>query len=95
VNTHFLFLLTIIGLVPLIRIFFSGITVWQSFYTLPVVSNRDFTFLILTRELATPSDGFLVVSIPVEAPPADGYVRGKYVSIEHVRQIDGNGVEWR
>ncbi|GAA6045970.1 hypothetical protein NBRC10513_005369 [Rhodotorula toruloides] len=69
-------------------------------------SNRDFTFLLLTTPLPprpSASDSartlrsFMVISLPVEHPAEKGYVRGRYVSVEHVQKLDeaeGGGIEW-
>ncbi|BGP23440.1 START-like domain containing protein [Rhodotorula toruloides] len=81
--------------------------VWQTLYhqAFPA-SNRDFTFLLLTISLPPrpiPPDtarqlrSFIVISIPVEHPAEKGYVRGRYVSVEHVQELDeaeGGGIEW-
>ncbi|KAJ8295997.1 hypothetical protein OF846_001322 [Rhodotorula toruloides] len=68
--------------------------------------NRDFTFLLLTTPLPSrpsASDStralrsFVVISIPVEHPSEKGYVRGRYVSVEHIQELDeaeGGGIEW-
>ncbi|BGP30747.1 hypothetical protein JCM10296v2_002504 [Rhodotorula toruloides] len=77
-----------------------------AFHLLCFKVNRDFTFLLLTTPLPprpSASDSthtlrsFIVISIPVEHPAEKGYVRGRYVSVEHVQELDeaeGGGVEW-
>ncbi|GAA5855781.1 hypothetical protein JCM8547_000354 [Rhodosporidiobolus lusitaniae] len=37
---------------------------------------------------------FAVVSIPVDAPAEKGFVRGRYVSVEHVQETEEGGVLW-
>ncbi|GAA6009440.1 hypothetical protein JCM11491_003557 [Sporobolomyces phaffii] len=73
--------------------------VWRMLYHQPFpASNRSFSFLIVTCEVATtPSErSFIVVSIPVahpDAAPEKGYVRGRYVSVENCRETP-EGVVW-
>lgn len=59
-------------------------------------SNRDFTFLILTKE-TTPTEGgprsFVVISIPYDAPHEKGWVRARYVSFEEVKETP-EGLIW-
>ncbi|SCV71273.1 BQ2448_2861 [Microbotryum intermedium] len=66
-------------------------------YHLPFpTSNRDFTFAILTSEQASgenPSRSFTIISIPFDAPTRPGFVRSKYVAVEHVVQTQ-DGVRW-
>ncbi|GAA5946937.1 hypothetical protein JCM3765_002084 [Sporobolomyces pararoseus] len=72
--------------------------VWRMLYHQPFpASNRSFSFVIFTSELASTSErSFIVVSIPVAhpgAPPEKGYVRGRYVSVENCRETP-QGVVW-
>ncbi|KAK4058338.1 hypothetical protein OIO90_000496 [Microbotryomycetes sp. JL221] len=57
-------------------------------------SNRDFTFAICTKEIKSDigSRAFLVVSMPFDHPKQQGYMRAKYVSVEHVREDNGEVV---
>ncbi|GAA6051965.1 hypothetical protein JCM3770_002987 [Rhodotorula araucariae] len=81
--------------------------VWQTKYHSPFpASRRAFVFRILTVSLPprpSPSDptralrSFLVVSIPTthpDAPEEKGYVRGRYVSVEEVREGDDGVLVW-
>ncbi|WVQ75045.1 hypothetical protein IAR50_004654 [Cryptococcus sp. DSM 104548] len=81
--------------------------VWRLTYkTPPPTSPRTFVVLLLSRELVTSPKGertFMNISIPFlhpECPEKKGgeknRVRGKYVSVERVRETDnGKAVEWR
>ncbi|KAK4331653.1 DUF3074 domain-containing protein [Rhodotorula toruloides] len=60
--------------------------------TSPSSSSR-LRFLLDPRTLRS----FMVISLPVEHPAEKGYVRGRYVSVEHVQKLDeaeGGGIEW-
>ncbi|GAA6011331.1 hypothetical protein JCM10207_008303 [Rhodosporidiobolus poonsookiae] len=61
-------------------------------------SPRDFTFLLLTRDVPPSSPSaprvFVVVSIPVDQAREKGYERGRYVSVEYVEEQEGGGVVW-
>ncbi|GAA5967010.1 hypothetical protein JCM11641_000414 [Rhodosporidiobolus odoratus] len=43
---------------------------------------------------STPLRSFVVVSIPVNAPVEKGFVRGRYVSVEHVQETEEGGTVW-
>jgi Protein of unknown function (DUF3074) len=70
--------------------------VWRNSYHIPLFSERDFVTLIYTPE---PLDdkSFIVISRPVihpDAPPQAHHTRGVYESIEFVRDLGDEGVEW-
>ncbi|WRT69650.1 uncharacterized protein IL334_006640 [Kwoniella shivajii] len=83
--------------------------VWRlTFKTPPPTNPRTFIVLLLSRELtdnnqAKGERSFMNISLPFEhpdCPPKQGNeksrVRGKYVSVERVKEIEqGNEVEWR
>ena len=63
-------------------------------------SNRDFAELILTKDLpddaVTGRRAFLVVQVPVgDVPASKGYVRGSYVSVEHIEEVADGRIRWR
>ncbi|GAA5834069.1 hypothetical protein JCM11251_003610 [Rhodosporidiobolus azoricus] len=78
--------------------------VWRTRYNNSPASPRQFTFLLLTLSLPVPPPpaaqlrSFTVVSIPVlegTDEKHDGkYVKGKYVSVEHVQETEEGGVVW-
>ncbi|KAI5450163.1 hypothetical protein NCC49_003312 [Naganishia albida] len=79
--------------------------VWRMTYkTPPPTSPRTFVFLLLSRELRTTpgSRAFMNISIPFDHPSVpinagaeQSRVRGRYVSIEYVRESEGGKkVEW-
>lgn len=69
-------------------------------------AKRDFVFLILTFDNPTrpstadpsrPLRSFIVISIPMthpKAPEKEDYVRGRYVSVEEVREEEGGRIVW-
>ncbi|ORY34819.1 hypothetical protein BCR39DRAFT_592329 [Naematelia encephala] len=81
--------------------------VWKLTYvTPPPTSPRTFVVLLLSRELRTEPTGercFMNISIPFNHPDCPekkgdekSRVRGRYVSVERVRELDGGQrVEWR
>ncbi|WWD20254.1 hypothetical protein CI109_104730 [Kwoniella shandongensis] len=81
--------------------------VWRLTYNTPPPTNpRTFVVLLLSRELKSEPRGqraFMNISIPFlhpDCPEKKGgeksRVRGKYVSVERVRELEsGDGVEWR
>ncbi|WVQ79236.1 hypothetical protein IAT38_001332 [Cryptococcus sp. DSM 104549] len=81
--------------------------VWRLTYKTPPPTNpRTFVVLLLSRELITEPRGereFMNISLPFVHPDCPekkgaekGRVRGKYVSVERVREIKGGKeVEWR
>ncbi|RXK35432.1 hypothetical protein M231_07287 [Tremella mesenterica] len=81
--------------------------VWRLTYKTPPPTNpRTFVVLLLSRELKTDPKGqreFMNISIPFDhpnCPPKQGgeksRVRGAYVSVERVRELDeGTKVEWK
>lgn len=75
--------------------------VYQMSYHLPApTTNRDFVILILTVDISEDAGPkkFMVVTVPCEhpdAPPREGFVRGRYCSVEHVEEVEGDVVEWR
>ncbi|WVW86973.1 hypothetical protein I302_109029 [Kwoniella bestiolae CBS 10118] len=81
--------------------------VWRlTFKTPPPTNPRTFVVLLLSRELTGEPKGeraFMNISIPFEHPDCPpkvnnekSRVRGKYVSVERVREIEGGReVEWR
>ncbi|SGY51103.1 BQ5605_C001g00962 [Microbotryum silenes-dioicae] len=77
----------------------NKLEVWTTQYHLAFpTSNRDFTFAILTSEQEAGAEfsaarSFTVVSVPFHAPSRSGFVRAKYVSVEHVIQTQ-DGVKW-
>ncbi|KAJ9112725.1 hypothetical protein QFC22_006227 [Naganishia vaughanmartiniae] len=79
--------------------------VWRMTYkTPPPTSPRTFVFLLLTREVesTTGSRAFINISIPFDHPSClpkqaneKNRVRGRYISVECVREIEGGDkVEW-
>ncbi|BGP46643.1 hypothetical protein JCM10450v2_002491 [Rhodotorula kratochvilovae] len=81
--------------------------VWQTKYNSPFpASRRAFVFRILTVSLPSrpsPTDpsrtlrSFIVVSIPTthpDAPEEKEFVRGRYVSVEEVREDDDGTLVW-
>ncbi|BGP14500.1 hypothetical protein JCM10213_003086 [Rhodosporidiobolus nylandii] len=101
----------------LVKTVFPGeLEVWQTKYNNSPASNRDFTFLLLTRDTTPapsasqtsapshaeslvspgpkPLRSFVVVSIPADVPAEKGFVRGRYVSLEHVQETEEGGVVW-
>ncbi|OCF62179.1 hypothetical protein L486_01846 [Kwoniella mangroviensis CBS 10435] len=81
--------------------------VWRlTFKTPPPTNPRTFVVLLLSRELIGEPHGgraFMNISLPFEHPDCPpklnnekSRVRGKYVSVERVREIEGGKeVEWR
>ncbi|WWC65782.1 uncharacterized protein I303_108404 [Kwoniella dejecticola CBS 10117] len=81
--------------------------VWRlTFKTPPPTNPRTFLVLLLSRELNSGPKGersFMNISIPFEHPDCPpkannekSRVRGKYVSVERVREVNGGAeVEWR
>ncbi|WVF68469.1 hypothetical protein IAT40_003236 [Kwoniella sp. CBS 6097] len=81
--------------------------VWRLTYRTPPPTNpRTFIVLLLSRELKDTPKGeraFMNISIPFDHPDCKektgnekSRVRGKYVSVERVRELDGGDVvEWR
>ncbi|WVQ96016.1 hypothetical protein IAU59_003116 [Kwoniella sp. CBS 9459] len=81
--------------------------VWRLTYRTPPPTNpRTFVVLLLSRELKDAPRGeraFMNISIPFDHPDCKektgnekSRVRGKYVSVERVRELDGGEVvEWR
>ncbi|GJN87335.1 hypothetical protein Rhopal_000284-T1 [Rhodotorula paludigena] len=69
-------------------------------------AKRDFVFSILTVDNPTrpssadpsrPLRSFIVISIPMthpKAPEKEDYVRGRYVSVEEVREEEGGRIVW-
>ncbi|KAJ9109940.1 hypothetical protein QFC20_003140 [Naganishia adeliensis] len=79
--------------------------VWRMTYkTPPPTSPRTFVFLLLCRELqVTPGTrSFMNISIPFDHPSVQvnqgteqSRVRGRYVSVEYVKEVEGGSkVEW-
>ncbi|KII88304.1 hypothetical protein PLICRDRAFT_619643 [Plicaturopsis crispa FD-325 SS-3] len=80
-------------------------SIWTLLYTFPPpISSRVFTVLqVVHLDNSSPRTG-LVVSIPVDlTQPGDEElakleekgVKGRYVSVERVRELDNGSVEWR
>ncbi|BEJ17557.1 hypothetical protein CspHIS471_0609580 [Cutaneotrichosporon sp. HIS471] len=81
--------------------------VWRLTYVTPApTSPRTFVVLLLSRELQVAPHGqrcFMNISLPFKHPdcpekqgPEKARVRGKYVSVERVRETeDGKRTEWR
>jgi len=81
--------------------------VWRLTYVTPPPTNpRTFVVLLLSRELRSEPKGercFMNISIPFNHPNCPekkgserNHVRGKYVSVERVREMAGGAeVEWR
>ncbi|KLT43118.1 hypothetical protein CC85DRAFT_259215 [Cutaneotrichosporon oleaginosum] len=80
--------------------------VWRLTYVTPApTSPRTFVVLLLSRELAVAPHGqrrFMNISLPFAHPecpekrgPEKARVRGKYVSVERVRELDEGRTEWR
>ncbi|EMD38280.1 hypothetical protein CERSUDRAFT_49192, partial [Gelatoporia subvermispora B] len=78
-------------------------SIWTLYYTFPPpVSPRVFTVVQITHlEEASPRTG-LIVSIPVDlsddpelAKLEEKGVKGRYVSVERLKELDGGKVEWR
>ncbi|KAM0756595.1 hypothetical protein T439DRAFT_321297 [Meredithblackwellia eburnea MCA 4105] len=79
--------------------------VWEMSYKTPFpTSNRSFLILILTLDLTAESSTsprkFQVISIPIthsDAPEdgQKGFVRGNYVAVEEVDELEDGSVRWR
>lgn len=65
--------------------------IWRTCYKLNFpMSNRDFVFLIITQETTPDPTGprsFLIISVPILHPIQSGHTRGKYISIEEVKEV--------
>ncbi|EGG12512.1 uncharacterized protein MELLADRAFT_101554 [Melampsora larici-populina 98AG31] len=64
--------------------------IWRTCYKLAFpMTDRDFVFLILTQETTPDPTGprsFLIISLPILHPFQTGHTRGKYISIEEVKE---------
>ena len=79
--------------------------IWRLTYVTPPPTNpRTFVVLLLSRELQSEGERcFMNISLPFDHPGCvekhgeeKSRVRGKYVSVERVREIEGGAkVEWR
>jgi len=75
--------------------------IWQNRYNMSFPNtNRDFVELILCRETSTEPGrrAFIVISTPIHEPKLKGHVRGLYVSVETVREMEHDGktqLQWR
>jgi len=70
--------------------------VWQNSYRIPMFTDRDFLTAIYTPEPKN-SHSFIVISRPVlhpDVPHQEHHTRGIYESIEFVRDLGDEGVEW-
>ncbi|KAH9825012.1 hypothetical protein DFH28DRAFT_1077464 [Melampsora americana] len=82
---------------------------WRTCYKLGFpMSDRDFVFLIITQETTPDTIGlrsFLIISLPILHPIQSGHTRGKYISIEEVReeivrsdddnQVEKKQIKWK
>ncbi|KAG8708914.1 hypothetical protein FRC09_000968 [Ceratobasidium sp. 395] len=80
---------------------FGAFEAWSLNYKFtPPISNRTFTFLITSVLEETESRQGYVISLPLDVSSDEGLaakvppgVRARYVSVERVRELDGQ-VEW-
>jgi Protein of unknown function (DUF3074) len=71
--------------------------VWLNSYHIPMFLDRDFLTAIYTPPVQDDGKTFMVISRPVlhpDAPLQPHHTRGIYESIEFVRDLGENGVEW-
>src|ERR1700730_5247314 len=70
--------------------------VWHNSYRIPMFTDRDFLTAIYTPPPQN-SHSFIVFSRPVlhpDAPPQEHHTRGIYESVEFVRDLGDEGIEW-
>ncbi|TFK38456.1 hypothetical protein BDQ12DRAFT_606116, partial [Crucibulum laeve] len=82
-------------------------SIWSMLYTCPPpLSPRVFTVLQVVRLIDYPANGRtgLIMTIPVDlssnsnrtlAELEEKGVKGRYVSVEHIKELNGSVIEWR